>query len=39
MAVTDPEKRTRGGITAFVVEADDEGFSLGAPEKKLGIKG
>ncbi len=39
MAVTDPEKRTRGGITAFVIEADDEGFSLGAPEKKLGIKG
>jgi alkylation response protein AidB-like acyl-CoA dehydrogenase len=39
MAVTDPEKRTRGGITAFVVEAGDEGFSYGALEKKLGIKG
>jgi alkylation response protein AidB-like acyl-CoA dehydrogenase len=39
MALTDPDKRTRGGITAFVVEADDEGFSVGAPEKKLGIKG
>ncbi len=39
LAVTDPDKRTRGGITAFVVEADDEGFSVGAPEKKLGIKG
>jgi alkylation response protein AidB-like acyl-CoA dehydrogenase len=39
MAVTDPEKRTRGGISAFVVERSDEGVSFGAPEKKLGIKG
>jgi alkylation response protein AidB-like acyl-CoA dehydrogenase len=39
MAVTDPDKRTRGGISAFVVEKDDEGVSFGAPEKKLGIKG
>ena len=39
LAVTDPEKRTRGGISAFVVEKSDEGVSFGAPEKKLGIKG
>jgi len=39
MAVTDPDKRTRGGITAFLIEADDEGFSTGALEKKMGIKG
>lgn len=39
MAVTDPEKGTRGGISAFVVEKSDEGVSFGAPEKKLGIKG
>jgi len=39
MALTDPEKRTRGGITAFVVEKGDEGFSFGAPERKLGIQG
>jgi alkylation response protein AidB-like acyl-CoA dehydrogenase len=39
LAVTDPEKGTRGGITAFVVEKADEGVSFGAPEKKLGIKG
>jgi alkylation response protein AidB-like acyl-CoA dehydrogenase len=39
MAVTDPEKRTRGGITAFVVEKGDAGFTFGAPERKLGIKG
>jgi len=39
MAVTDVEKKTRGGISAFVVEKSDEGVSFGAPEKKLGIKG
>jgi alkylation response protein AidB-like acyl-CoA dehydrogenase len=38
LAQTDPEKRSKG-ITAFVVEATDEGLSFGAPEKKLGIKG
>ncbi|MYS86660.1 acyl-CoA dehydrogenase family protein [Embleya scabrispora] len=38
MAVTDPGQRSRG-ISAFVVDKDDEGVSFGAPEKKLGIKG
>jgi alkylation response protein AidB-like acyl-CoA dehydrogenase len=38
MAVTDPEKRSKG-ISAFVVEKSDEGVSFGAPERKLGIKG
>ncbi|MDR3079688.1 MAG: acyl-CoA dehydrogenase family protein, partial [Streptomyces sp.] len=38
MAVTDPEKRSKG-ISAFVVEKGDAGVSFGAPEKKLGIKG
>jgi alkylation response protein AidB-like acyl-CoA dehydrogenase len=38
IAVTDPDKRTRG-MTAFVVEKSDEGVSFGAKEKKLGIKG
>jgi len=37
-AVTDPEKRTRGGITAFIVESSFEGFSVGKKEKKMGIK-
>jgi alkylation response protein AidB-like acyl-CoA dehydrogenase len=37
-AVTDPGKKA-AGISAFVVEKDDEGVSFGAPEKKLGIKG
>ena len=26
MALTDPEKRARGGITAFIVEKDTPGF-------------
>ena len=38
MAVTDPDAGANG-ISAFVVEATDEGFTFGAPEKKLGIKG
>ncbi len=38
MAVTEPDKGP-GGISAFVVHADDEGFSLGTPERKLGIHG
>jgi alkylation response protein AidB-like acyl-CoA dehydrogenase len=38
MAVTDPDKGPNG-ISAFVVEDGDPGFTLGAPEHKLGIKG
>jgi alkylation response protein AidB-like acyl-CoA dehydrogenase len=38
MAVTDPSAGA-GGISAFVVESGDPGFSFGAPEHKLGIKG
>src|SRR6185437_3767435 len=38
MAVTDPGGGARG-ISAFVVEQGDEGFSVGPPEHKLGIKG
>jgi alkylation response protein AidB-like acyl-CoA dehydrogenase len=38
MAVTEPGVGARG-ISAFVVEEGDEGFSVGAPEHKLGIKG
>jgi alkylation response protein AidB-like acyl-CoA dehydrogenase len=37
MAVTDPSAG-RKGVSAFVVERDDEGFGFGAPERKLGIK-
>ena len=38
IAVTDPDKGANG-ISAFVVEDGDPGFTLGAPEHKLGIKG
>lgn len=38
LAQADPDRRSKG-ITAFVVEATDEGVSFGAPERKLGIKG
>ncbi|MEI8260184.1 MAG: acyl-CoA dehydrogenase family protein [Actinomycetes bacterium] len=38
MAVTEPGAGSHG-ISAFVVHADDPGFSLGAPERKLGIHG
>src|SRR6202166_1433489 len=38
MAVTDPPAGANG-ISAFVLEDGDEGFSYGAPEHKLGIKG
>ncbi|WP_431871582.1 acyl-CoA dehydrogenase family protein [Nocardiopsis eucommiae] len=39
LAVTDPEGRRGRNISAFVVHADDAGFTLGEPERKLGIKG
>ena len=35
--MTDPEKKHRG-ITAFIVETTQPGFSLGKPEPKLGIR-
>ncbi|GAB3205218.1 acyl-CoA dehydrogenase family protein [Marinactinospora thermotolerans] len=39
MAVTDPDGPRGRNVSAFVVHADDPGFSLGEPERKLGIKG
>ena len=38
-AVTDREAGHSRGISAFVVEADRPGFSIGKLEKKLGIRG
>ncbi len=38
-AVTDREAGHSRGISAFVVEADRPGFSVGKLEKKLGIRG
>jgi alkylation response protein AidB-like acyl-CoA dehydrogenase len=39
LAVTDPEGKRGSNISAFVVERSDAGFSFGAKEKKLGVKG
>jgi acyl-CoA dehydrogenase len=39
LAVTDKQKRTRGGITAFVVEKGTPGFSVGTIERKMGLRG
>jgi alkylation response protein AidB-like acyl-CoA dehydrogenase len=39
MAVTDPEAPRGKGVSAFVVEKDAPGFTVGAKERKLGIKG
>ncbi|WP_336159040.1 acyl-CoA dehydrogenase family protein [Amycolatopsis sp. VC5-11] len=39
LAVTDPDGRRGANVSAFVVEKSDPGFSFGAKEKKLGIKG
>jgi len=37
MAVTDPDKGANG-ISAFMVNKDDEGFSVGPKERKMGSK-
>jgi alkylation response protein AidB-like acyl-CoA dehydrogenase len=37
-ATVDPSKGTKG-ITAFIVEKGTEGFSIGKPERKMGLHG
>lgn len=39
LAMTDKAKKTKGGISAFIVEKDFEGFSIGKTEDKMGICG
>jgi len=39
IALTDPEKGTRGGMTAFLVERNTPGLSLGKTEDKMGMRG
>jgi acyl-CoA dehydrogenase len=39
IAVTDEEKRTRGGFTAFIIEKGFPGFSIGPADHKMGLKG
>ncbi|MBN9607506.1 MAG: acyl-CoA dehydrogenase family protein [Actinomycetales bacterium] len=36
IAVTDPEKRTRGGMTAFLVDRDAEGLEISKPIPTMG---
>ena len=38
-ALTDKEKGAKGGITAFLVERDFPGFSVGKKDKKMGLRG
>ncbi|HID86135.1 MAG TPA: hypothetical protein EYP55_02010 [Anaerolineae bacterium] len=38
-AVTDPSLGARGGITAFIVEREFPGFSIGTIDEKMGIEG
>ena len=39
IAVTDEDKRAKGGFSAFIIENDFPGFSVGPPDKKMGLKG
>ena len=39
MALTDREKRARGGITAFLVHRDTPGLTMTKPHKTMGFRG
>ena len=39
IAVTDEHKGARGGFTAFIIEKDFPGLSVGPPDRKMGLKG
>ncbi|MFN4275510.1 MAG: acyl-CoA dehydrogenase family protein [Ferrovibrio sp.] len=39
MARTDQNNKGAGGITAFIVEANSPGLSIGKPDKKMGQRG
>ncbi|MEE4265765.1 MAG: acyl-CoA dehydrogenase family protein [Desulfobacteraceae bacterium] len=39
IAVTDEDKRARGGFTAFIIEKDFSGLSVSPPDRKMGLKG
>ena len=38
-ALTDPEKRLQGGISAFILEKGTPGFTIGTSEEKMGERG
>ena len=39
VALTDLEKKTHGGMTAFLVDRDNPGLIIGTTENKMGIRG
>lgn len=39
IALTDPAKKTHGGMTAFLVDRETPGFQVGKTEEKMGIRG
>jgi acyl-CoA dehydrogenase len=39
VAVTDENKRARGGFTAFIIESGMPGFTVGNPDQKMGMRG
>lgn len=39
ITLTDPEKKTRGGMTAFLLPRDTKGLSKGNTENKMGLNG
>ena len=39
MARTDPESKDAGGVTAFIVERETAGLSVGKPDRKMGQRG
>ena len=39
ITLTDKQKKTRGGITAFVIEKGTPGFYVGTIERKMGLRG
>lgn len=39
LAVTDEQKRARGGVTAFIVEQGMPGLKTGPADKKMGLRG
>lgn len=39
IAVTDEQKRARGGVTAFVIEKGTPGLSVGPADLKMGLRG
>lgn len=39
MARTDPNNKGAGGVSAFIVDADSPGISIGKPDKKMGQRG